>query len=299
MSFFDECVAQQLLLGDDIDYPKSSFNQTVADVDSLLVLQCVTSKIDAARGLAIEDRNLWVLVLAGSLVFLMQTGFAMLCAGYVRKKNVQNTLLKNLLDVCGAAIAWYCVGYAISFGGQRFRTDTTFIGTTDFFSNNADSIDYAFWWFQFAISSTAATVVASSLAERCRMAAYLFCSIFMTGFVYPVVAHGVWSQNGFLSAFNADPLWGVGVIDVSGSAVVHITGGITALVAVVVLGPRNGRFTDNGNGKKKFMGHSTALQLVGTMTLWFGCKSRTGNNLIFCVLSRTHYNDNSYIRVWI
>lgn len=207
----------------------------------------------------------------------------MLCAGAVRKKNVQNTMLKNLLDACGAAVSFYLIGYAFSFGGGADATQKTFIGTSNFFS--LGDIDPAFWFFQYAFSATSVTIVAGTLAERCQMAAYLCYSIFLVGFVYPVVAHAIWSQNGFLSTFNASPFNSIGVLDFAGSGVVHLTGGTTACIATYILGPRRGRFYDS-RGKpldkpKPFPGHSMALQLQGTMILWFGCKY----SLSFCFQS--------------
>jgi Amt family ammonium transporter len=97
------------------------------------------------------------------------------------------------------------------------------------------------------------------------MAAYLCYSVVLTGFLYPVVAHSIWSENGFLSAFNENPFLGVGVLDFAGSGVVHMTGGSTALFATMILGPRKGRFYDSrGNPlpkPKPFPGHSIALQV--------------------------------------
>ena len=90
----------------------------------------------------------------------MQAGFAMLCAGAVRKKNVQNTMLKNLLDACGAALAFFILGYAIAFGGDDASIPKkTFIGTTNFFLMDVD--DLAFWLFQYAFSAASATIVLS------------------------------------------------------------------------------------------------------------------------------------------
>jgi len=96
------------------------------------------------------------------------------------------------------------------------------------------------------------------------------------GFVYPVVAHSIWDDNGFLSAFIDDDLKyrGTGVIDFAGSGVVHMTGGLTALIAAVILGPRRGRFHDDyGNPLEEpvsFPPHSVALQVLGTFILWVG-----------------------------
>jgi ammonium transporter, Amt family len=117
-------------------------------------------------------------------------------------------------------------------------------------------------------------IVAGTIAERCKMTAYLYYSFFLVGFVYPVVAHAFWSSNGFLSNIARDPLWGSGVIDLAGSGPVHMTGGVAALAAALVLGPRRGRFHDaDGNvldTPNEFPPHSVALQFLGTFCLWFG-----------------------------
>lgn len=204
------------------------------------------------------------------MVFMMQTGFAMLCAGSVRQKNVKNIMLKNLLDACGGAIGFFTIGYAFAYGDNT--SDKTFIGNIYF--GLRDFGDYASWFFQFAFAATAATIVAGTVAERCKMAAYLCYSVFLTGFVYPVIVHSIWSSNGFLTAFRDDPFKGVGTIDFAGSGVVHMTGGLTALVAAIILGPRKGRFYDeDGNPLEEpvsFPPHSVSLQILGTFILWFG-----------------------------
>jgi ammonium transporter, Amt family len=205
---------------------------------------------------------------------MMQSGFAMLCAGSVRQKNVKNIMLKNLLDACGGAIGFWSVGYAFAYDSNS-SGDKTFIGTHNFFIREfSTGGEYAGWFFQFAFAATAATIVAGTVAERCKMAAYLCYSVFLTGFVYPVVVHSIWSTRGYLSAFADEPFRGVGVIDFAGSGVVHLVGGSTALVAAIILGPRRGRFYDeDGNPLEtpaEFPAHSVALQILGTFILWFG-----------------------------
>jgi len=184
-------------------------------------------------------------------------------------------MLKNLLDACGAALAFYLIGYALAFGGDLSDPDagsrTTFIGMTEFASVGPHS---AFWFFEYTFSATSVTIVAGTLAERCQMAAYLAYSVALAGFVYPVVAHSVWSKSGFLSRTNDDPFMDMGVLDFAGGGVVHLNGGLTALYATLILGPRRGRFYD-AQGEpletpRPFPGHSVALQLLGTMILWFG-----------------------------
>mmetsp|Transcript_45875 Transcript_45875/g.68284 ORF Transcript_45875/g.68284 Transcript_45875/m.68284 type:complete len:520 (-) Transcript_45875:141-1700(-) len=247
----------------------SSVSENDNDQD---VLRCISDQLQTGQTANAADITTWFLVYAAAMIFFMQAGFAMLCAGSVRVKNVGNTMLKNLLDACGASLGFWSVGYALAFGGSD-ANKTTFIGTANFFMIGLEE-DYAFWLFQFAFAATSATIVAGTLAERCQMAAYLCYSVFLTMFVYPVVAHAVWSSSGFLSAASADPFLGIGMVDFAGSGVVHVTGGATAVFATMILGPRKGRFYDaRGNPlpkPKPFPGHSVALQMLGTFILWFG-----------------------------
>jgi len=211
----------------------------------------------------------------------MQAGFAMICSGCVRKKNVQNTMLKSLLDVCGSSIAFYFVGYAFAFGGDEQPGKVSFIGSSNFLLLDGDTANgdsrallYSHWFFHFSFAATAATIVAGALAERCQMKAYLYFSMLLTGLVYPVIVHSIWSSNGFLNPFIDQPLLGVGMIDFAGSGVVHVTGGSCSLLASMMLGPRKGRFFDARGKKlevpKVFHGHSKSLQMLGTFLLWFG-----------------------------
>jgi ammonium transporter, Amt family len=190
------------------------------DMDALL--ECAISHIEIAQDTTVKNMTSYMLILCGALVFFMQAGFAMVCAGGVRKKNTQNTMLKNLLDACGAAIAYFCVGYAFAFGGDSSGTSTTFAGTANFFGTG--EINFSFFFFQYTFAAASVTIVAGALAERCQMAAYLCYSFALTGFVYPITVHAVWSTRGFLSATNANPLLGVGMVDFAGSGVVHVTG---------------------------------------------------------------------------
>lgn len=238
-------------------------------------LACVESAMGSSFKLQADTAKVIFLIFCASLVFIMQAGFAMVCAGCVRKKNVQNTMLKNLLDVCGSSIAFYFVGYAFAFGGDPEKK--SFIGNSKFFMlgmADENGIEYAHWLFQFTFAATSATIVAGTVAERCQMNAYLLYSMMLTGFVYPVVVHNIWSPSGILSSSSPDPYLGVGMIDFAGSGVVHVTGGITALVSTLLLGPRKGRFHDDKGNKlqepKTFPGHSKSLQMLGAFLLWFG-----------------------------
>ena len=182
-----------------------------------------------------------------------------------------------MFDACGGALGFYTIGYALAYGDDSNQTSTTFIGTkTYFFQDDLESERGAYisWFFQFAFAATAATIVAGTVAERCKMAAYFCYSIFLTAFVYPVIVHSIWDAHGFLSTGNSNPFLNSGMIDFAGSGVVHMTGGCTALIAAIILGPRIGRFY-NLQGEaldepRTFPPHSVALQVLGTFLLWFG-----------------------------
>ena len=185
--------------------------------------------------------DIWLL-LAGVIVFFMQTGFALLEAGTVRFKNYQNILLKNCMDACIGGLVWWACGYAFAFGDA----DGGFIGTKYFFAAG-DGMDYTAWFFQFAFACTAATIVSGSLAERVQINTYLLFSFFMTGFIYPVVVAWTWG-GGWLTSTSVDPVTKVesswGYQDFAGSGIVHLTGGVAGLVGAIIAGPRIGRFPE-------------------------------------------------------
>ena len=98
----------------------------------------------------------------------MQLGFAMLCAGSIREKNVKNVLLWNLLDSAGGAFGFWSLGYAFAYGGDDpTSSQKTFIGNAGFFLTG--DTDMEFWFFQFAFACAISSIVAGTIAERCQM----------------------------------------------------------------------------------------------------------------------------------
>uniref|UniRef100_A0A7S3CV10 Ammonium transporter n=1 Tax=Palpitomonas bilix TaxID=652834 RepID=A0A7S3CV10_9EUKA len=198
-----------------------------------------------ADGVTYSSYSLLWMLLCAFLVFFMQAGFGMLEAGAVRAKNAKNILLKNIVDAAVGGLSFWIIGYGIAYG-----TSNPFIGGSGFFFANLK--DFAFWLFQFAFAATAATIVSGAVAERTQFRAYLAYTFFISGFIYPVVVHWVWSGEGFLSQFNPDSTKvGPGMIDFAGSGVVHMTGGMLALVGAIVVGPRHGRFVHVGQDKSQ------------------------------------------------
>jgi Amt family ammonium transporter len=131
----------------------------------------------------ISGINTFYLIYAGALVYFMQLGFAMLCAGSIREKNVKNVLLWNLLDSAGGAFGFWSIGYAFAYGGDDNTTSQrTFIGNTGFFLMG--DTDMEFWFFQFAFACALSSIVAGTIAERCQMMVSLFIIIIIHCFFH-------------------------------------------------------------------------------------------------------------------
>lgn len=202
--------------------------------------------------------TMWVLISA-FLVFFMQAGFGMVEAGFIRAKNTCNILTKNFLDFCMASLGFFMFGYAIMFGPGN-----GLFGLKGFFLMGAESPVsiplFAFWLFQAAFCGAAATIVAGGMAERMKFQAYLIYSFVISALIYPIVGHWIWG-GGWLSQ--------IGFADFAGSTVVHLTGGIAALVGTIMLGARIGKFNQDGS-PNVIAGHSIPLASLGVFILWFG-----------------------------
>lgn len=220
------------------------------------------------------------LLFNGALVFFMQCGFGMLEAGAVRSMATQSIMLKNLFDVSLGGALWWLVGYAFTNGqGSPFIGFSpkpgggSLFATAGLMSEDAlttgSGLEWALCFFQFTFAAAAATIVSGAVAERAQLPAYLVFSSATTAFVYPVVAHWVWSTNGWLSVFSGGSALLGGVIDYAGAGVVHLTGGVAALIGSKVIGPRVGRFDESGRAVP-MPGHSSVLQVLGTFILWLG-----------------------------
>ncbi|MBN2657757.1 MAG: ammonium transporter [Spirochaetales bacterium] len=217
----------------------------------------------SAEGLSLSQLQtgldtVWVL-LAAFMVFFMQAGFGMVEAGFIRSKNATNILTTNFLDFCMASIGFFVFGYALMFG-----TGSAFAGFSGFFmidaKSGADVPLWAFWLFQAAFCGAAATIVAGGMAERMKFKAYLVYSFLISAFIYPIVGHWVWG-GGWLSSLN--------FADFAGSAVVHTTGGVAALIGTIILKPRTGKYRPDGT-IKMISGHNIPLASLGVFILWFG-----------------------------
>ncbi|MBN2097585.1 MAG: ammonium transporter [Candidatus Omnitrophica bacterium] len=202
--------------------------------------------------------TLWVM-LAAFMVFIMQAGFGMLEAGLIRAKNTCNILMNNFLDFCMASMGFFIFGYAIMFGSGN-----AFMGLKGWFLSGAQHSSgsmpfYATWFFHLVFCGAAATIVAGGVAERMKFKAYLIYSFLISATVYPIVGHWIWG-GGWLAKLN--------FTDFAGSTVVHAVGGSAALIGTIVLGPRIGKYNQDGSANA-IEGHSMTLASLGTLILWF------------------------------
>jgi ammonium transporter, Amt family len=216
--------------------------------------------------------NLW-LVVAGSLVFLMQAGFAFVEAGLTRAKNIANIMAKNLADMAIGAVAFFIIGYSIAYGTSG---SNWWGGLNDFFFKDSGDPAGLFdltagltpatnFFFQVVFAATAVTIASGAMAERTKFVGYLIFSAAMTAVIYPVVVHWTWG-GGLIAQINIS---GRVYSDFAGSTVVHLTGGVAAMVGAWMLGPRLGKYGADGK-PRALPGHNIGYAVVGVFILWFG-----------------------------
>ena len=193
---------------------------------------------------------------------LMQVGFSCLESGLVRTKNSINVAAKNFADFCLSSALFWLFGFALMFG----VTYGGIFGTSGFFFGEAATPWLlAFFIFQMGFCGTATTIVSGAVAERMRFGGYLVVATILSGLIYPLVGHWVWG-----SAAGAKPggwLEQMGFIDFAGSTVVHSVGGWMSLAAIIIIGPRIGRF---GKDRMPIQGHDIPFVTLGVFLLWFG-----------------------------
>ncbi len=205
--------------------------------------------------------SMWMII-AAFMVFLMQAGFLLIEAGSVRSKNSVNVAQKNISDMIVCVLIYSFVGFSIMFG----LSVGGFFGLGDIKSALEDSAEWpTFLVFNLAFCSVVATIVSGAVAERMRIAAYLISTALIAALVYPVFGHWVWGNTIMTSnpAFLAD----IGFYDHAGGVAIHALGGFFALAAIMTLGPRQGRFDDQGN-VLPITGHSAILALCGALILF-------------------------------
>jgi len=204
------------------------------------------------------DMSLWFLT-GVVLVFFMQCGFAMLEAGFTRAKNAGNIIMKNLMDLGLGALSFMLLGYTL-LAAEDYLFGLIGIPNLGIFTDFSafDSSDFI---FNLVFCATAATIVSGAMAERTRFSAYCIYSIVISAVIYPIEAGWVWNGNGWLAQ--------LGFIDFAGSGAIHMVGGIAGFIGAAFLGPRIGKYSNDGKARA-IPGHSLTLGALGVFILWFG-----------------------------
>ena len=212
-------------------------------------------------------------MICAAFVMLMHPGFALLEAGLGRAKNAAHIIMKNLMTLVLGIVTYYAVGFALMYGTQVGGL----VGTDGFFLQGLASYEpvtggslAADFLFQAVFAATAATIISGACAERMKFGPYMATVVFITGLVYPIV--GAWKWGG---GWLAD----LGFLDFAGSAVVHLTGGVAALVGALILGPRLGKYGPDGK-PRAILGHSIPLAMLGALLLFFGWFGFNGGSVL-------------------
>lgn len=212
----------------------------------------------------------FVMFICAILVLFMQAGFAMVEAGFNGGKNSINILFKNLMDMCLGGLLYFIIGYGIMYPGE-FNGFLGFAGMgVDQSAGLAEAVAGEYlplpqvdFLFQVAFAATAATIVSGAVAGRMQFRAYLVYSALITALIYPIAGSWHWG-GGFLRV--------MGFYDFAGSLIVHAVGGFGALAGAIVLGPRIGRFNQDGTANA-MPGHNITIATLGVFILlvgWFG-----------------------------
>ena len=236
----------------------------------------------------VNGLNLVWLLVASFLIFFMKAGFAMLEAGQVRAKNVSNQLTQTLVTLCVGLLVYFLAGAGVAnLVGQVTAGDPLAVGAA-FSYLWGGSVDWVNWLFGGMFAIAAANIVSGGVAGRCRPRMYLVYTIAITGLIYPVAVGLVWN-SGFLAS--------LGFHDFAGGMVIHGMGGLSGLTAAYVLGPRIGRFNEDGSANV-LPGHSVTMAVLGTLILafgWYGFNVGTAVKVVQLTDSGVTLGDFTYV----
>jgi Amt family ammonium transporter len=227
----------------------------------------------------------WTLV-TGFLVLFMQVGFAFLVTGLTRAKNAGHMMMMNIAAFAVALLAYYAVGFAFQFGGIApianlggvtplsgifGHGSAGVLGLHGFFLQSGGTYDVGvmvLFLFEVVFMETAGYIIIGAIAERISFAGFLLAEVAMGAVIYPIYGMWMWG-GGWLAHLGTSLHLGHGAVDFAGSGVVHATGGWAALALAMVLGPRIGKFNEDGS-PNAIPGHNLSYVVIGTLVLVFG-----------------------------
>ncbi|WP_442937659.1 ammonium transporter [Nostoc sp.] len=216
------------------------------------------------------------MLISAALVLLMTPGLAFFYGGFVRSRNILNTLMMSFVLMAIVGVTWILWGYSLAFapglpfigGLQWFGLNGVGLEITNYLkgSNPAEVVSYAgtiphqaFMIYQAMFAIITPALISGAIVERMSFRAYSLFVLLWSTFVYAPLAHMVWAKGGFLGLYG-----GLGALDFAGGTVVHISSGVSALVAASVLGARN------THPDRLSPPHNVPFILLGAGLLWFG-----------------------------
>jgi len=205
--------------------------------------------------------TIWV-VIAAAMVLLMEGGFSLLEAGFVRTKNAVNVTMKIFVDLTIGALAFWLIGFAVMYGDDAFGLfGTTLFGSPEKIELAIELPSAAYVLFQIGFAIACVSIISGAVAERMNFKAYILIAALVCTIVYPLSGHWIWNSDGWLAK--------LGMQDFAGSAAIHALGGFAAFALAKVLGPRKGRFNSDGS-VNVFAPSNIPLASAGAFILWFG-----------------------------
>jgi Amt family ammonium transporter len=230
---------------------------------------------------------IWTLI-TGFLVFFMQAGFAMVETGLTRAKNAAHTMAMNLFVYGLGVFGFWACGFALMFGGvgslgtlggfdglnqeftiKLFGHAFGLIGTKGFFLSGVYDVGvFTLFLFQVVFMDTAATIPTGAMSERWKFVSFTIYGVLVGALIYPLFGNWVWG-GGWLSQLGTNFHLGHGHVDFAGSSVVHMTGGVIALVGAWILGPRMGKYNKD-KSPNAIPGHNIPMAVIGAIILAFG-----------------------------
>jgi ammonium transporter, Amt family len=212
---------------------------------------------------AMNSGDTTFVLISAALVMLMTPGLALFYGGMVRGKNVLGTIMQSFIILGVVTIQWVLWGYSMSFGPDWGGV----IGGLDWFGLRGVGMEpspdygptiphFAFMIFQCMFAVITPALITGAFAERLKFSAFLLFVILWSTFVYNPLAHWVWGAGGWMGK--------MGAMDFAGGTVVHISSGVSALVAALVVGKRL------GYGSTPYIPHNLPMTITGAALLWFG-----------------------------
>jgi ammonium transporter, Amt family len=222
-----------------------AYTHTAIENQGHVLIHCISDHVQQLETKQFHNYNdmlHWLYVVFGGLVFVLQIGYSMMASGYVRKKNIVNTMIQNLLNLLVASFAYWSIGYGLAYGGSSYyeneinttTTSITFVGVRHFCGYYAAGTDtelnYSLWFLQFTMSSISIMIIAGVLTERCQTITSIIYSFIIISFLDPILIHNLTSHGGYFSPNRTiDRYRNIGIIDFACGGSITMFGGCIAI----------------------------------------------------------------------